>query len=321
MSCVIGPRRPWQNRVISPNQVTVLVAQSARLIAALFPARLFRPKRSLCRCRVLTFACMRILLSSLFVGIVGLLAGFGWQWRPVAVRSLIERSAELTAVPSEHAAPPDAAVRFLEAFQKKGDPLRMEHDLWMAVQSLDATDLRVVSADWAGVMATAERAKDIPLNTRNALLAAVVERWLTLDPNGAMTRLGELTTTLKDGDYIPEDVMAVLARKQPQALVDFIIAAKAGTRRDGLAYQAAVALAHKHNETDSNGTKIRAKLDDFLCWMSGSMGRNSTRRNSPEKTLFSDEPKGRSGSTSSIGAWSIAGNLDFIRFTEERSLS
>ena len=37
--------------------------------------------------------------------------------------------------------------------------------------------------------------------------------------------------------------MAVLARKQPQALVDFIIAAKAGTRRDGLAYQAAVALA------------------------------------------------------------------------------
>ncbi len=205
-----------------------------------------RAKCSLCRCRALNFAEMRLLFSTLFAGIVGLLAGFGWQWRPVAGPSLIERRTELTGALSEPAAPPDAAERFLGALQRKGDPLRIEHDLWMAVQSLDVADLRVVSADWAGVMAIAERSKDIPLNTQNALLAAVVEKWLTLDPNGAMTRLGELTTTLKDGDYIPEEVMAVLAKKQPQALVDFIIAAKAGTRRDGLAYQAAVALAGQH---------------------------------------------------------------------------
>ncbi len=189
---------------------------------------------------------MRLLFSTLSAGLVGLVAGFGWQWKPVAGPLAIAQRRALDGVSAEHARQGEAAERFLAALQKKGDSLRMEHDLWLAVQSLGTDDLGVVSADWAGVMALVERFDGIPQTTRDAVLAAVVEKWLTLDPRGAMARLGGLSRTMKDGDYIPAEVIAVLAKKQPQALYEFVMAQKDGPRRNSLAYQAAVALASQH---------------------------------------------------------------------------
>lgn len=116
---------------------------------------------------------MRLLFSTLSAGLVGLVAGFGWQWKPVAGPQAIEQRRALDGTTAEPARQGKAAERFLAALQKKGDSLRMEHDLWLAVQSLGPDDLSVVSADWAGVMALVERFDGAAPDTRNAVPAAV----------------------------------------------------------------------------------------------------------------------------------------------------
>jgi hypothetical protein len=187
---------------------------------------------------------VRLLILSISSAFLGLAAGFYWHSLPIAGAA--------NGVRNQETMHPDAlspvvrgasAERFLAALQQSGDVLRLEHDLWLAVEALGEDDLGIVSGDWAGILAVVERFKNVPIPTREAVFAAVVDKWLTLDPAGAMSKLGELSRLRKPGETIPDSVFAVLAKRQPQGLFDFVAAEKDPTKRDGLIYQAARALA------------------------------------------------------------------------------
>ena len=183
---------------------------------------------------------MRFLFTTLSAGIIGLVAGYLWQWNPVVGPQAMERQRLLetsTGAAGENGKA-DSAERFLAALQNTGDPLRMEHDLWLAVQSLGEDDLGIVSADWAGVMAITKRFDYLDYSTREAVLGAVINKWLTLDPEGAMSRLKQLIAAVKPGEYIPQSVIVAVAKKQPRALFEFLLATQDSERRSGMIYTA-----------------------------------------------------------------------------------
>lgn len=186
---------------------------------------------------------IRLIVTATIAAVVGLVAGFLWQHEPVKGPSVIANERTLSGDSLASGSAADATERFLAALQLRADPLRMQRELWLAVQSLGPEQVRVLSADWGGILAVVERFKSVPMDIQQQAFVAIVERWLAVDPQGAMDRLRDIYTHLKPEEKWPAALVELLARKQPLEMFAFILAAKNPERQRELAHSAVSAWA------------------------------------------------------------------------------
>ncbi|HZJ16265.1 MAG TPA: hypothetical protein VFD27_14515, partial [Chthoniobacteraceae bacterium] len=173
-------------------------------------------------------------------------AGYGWFWRPTPRAEDVERQLHSATASDESdaagqriqtdlTAKSDKAALLLAAVQQRRDPLRCAHDLYLALQQLEARDFRLLTADPAGVLALAERFEDLPYELQQAFGDSAITRWLEVDPDGALAWFRRMPTIFGKGEHAQNLILRAIAKKRPEEVLGHLLTLSAGERRTNMA--------------------------------------------------------------------------------------
>ncbi len=117
-------------------------------------------------------------------------------------------------------APVDRVAALLAACRER-DPLRRDAALFQAIERLQPDDLASLAGDPAALLSRVEK---VPWAIRRHMLEAILERWVDVDPEGALRAFGSPTWiaalgTLGAADparMVTAPLLHVLARREPQ---------------------------------------------------------------------------------------------------------
>ncbi len=182
---------------------------------------------------------MRSPLIFLLAALAGVGSGYAWFWRPVVVENATPVSLQ---VRQENERPPatvnpatDKAALLLAVAQNSRDTLRCEHDLYVALQQLEARDFTLLAADPAGVLALMKRFEDMPWEIQQNLCSGLIARWLEVDADGAVAWLKRAPTLFKKDEGAEDTVLRALAQKRPEDVLAHLLALPASQKRNGCA--------------------------------------------------------------------------------------
>ena len=197
---------------------------------------------------------MRFSLLLPVAAFAGAAAGYGWFWRPApraedVVRQLhsaaaleeFDAAGQRTRTPTT--ANSDKAALLLAAVQQRRDPLRCAHDLYLALQQLEARDFRLLTADPAGVLALAERFEDLPYELQQAFGDSAIIRWLEVDPEGALAWFRRMPTIFGKDEHAQNLILRAIAKKRPEEVLAHLLTLPAGEGRTSMSGELFAVLA------------------------------------------------------------------------------
>ena len=171
---------------------------------------------------------------SLLAGLGAGLAFFrGPSALPPAASAAVGESARPTdsGAPSESPAATEAKTqRLLAAALRKGRRLDCDNELYLAIEAFTADDFRRLTADDSAVKTLAEKLRDIRWETRRALTAALLGRWLALDP-AALSAIPHLLEITPAKDGARGELLDALAAKRPAELLALVPSRKDAAER------------------------------------------------------------------------------------------
>jgi len=205
---------------------------------------------------------VRFLGGLILCAVVGFALGTVWLRRPGFGSADLQRglgqndvsSAESrTSTASPKTRSGDATATVLMALAHKNDRLRCEHDLFAALQQLEAGDFSLLTGDLAGLVALAKQCEKLPWELSKALVGGAVHRWLELDPGAAMGWLKRADVLFKGDENreVRSWVLEALARKKPDDVLAHALTLKDPKQQKELARMLVMQLA----ESDPNAAR------------------------------------------------------------------
>jgi hypothetical protein len=103
-----------------------------------------------------------------------------------------EMSSDPAHWPDTPAATDAKAQRLMAAALRKGDSLERDNELYLAIEAFTAADFRRLLTDLGALKAMGEKLSTPALERNRILAFGLVERWLAVDPDSAMTWAGRV---------------------------------------------------------------------------------------------------------------------------------
>jgi hypothetical protein len=107
------------------------------------------------------------------------------------------------------------------ATRKTGYSTR-ENDLYLAIEAFGAEDLRRLAGDFDAFKTMAEKLRKTSSHTRDTVVSALLERWLSLDPAGASAWLPQALEKIPAKDNLRTTIVSIFAKERPMDVLALV---------------------------------------------------------------------------------------------------